>query len=478
MSRSMAKVSSVIIFGVMILYAIHAAAESQGRAYSSVSPANGSLISSSRPTISAEYVDEGIGINPSETRLYVDGQDVTSSSQPGPNRITYIPSSLLSDGGHTVKIVVVDKAGNTSEASWHFSVDTAPPVVKITSHKSGSYVNKSPVLVTGTVDDDKARVVVNGIAAAVERGVFSARVNILEGNNTITATATDPFGNSGSDSVVITLESRPPAIEITAPSPNSIINTRVVTVTGKVDKNAVSVSVVAGDKHSASVQAEISSGTFTAKEVKLSEGVNVITVKAVSAAGNAGTTSVKVVVDSIPPTVVITSPKSATVTNKKMIIVTGTVDDQTALVKVNDTPAQVSKGFFTLSAITLAEGSNTITVTASDRAGNLAKPAVITVVLDTTPPSPPSLNVLTPVTRTPHAVVTGSAEPGIAVEIFVNNTSMGSVKTDEKGGFSFKVGLSEGNNTVTAVAYDASGNASVPSTPLNVFLDTKPPKVL
>lgn len=474
MSRCMAiKWGIVFLIGALVA----GQAPAQTKVYSSVNPAAGSLISNARPTISAEYVDDGIGVNPNESRLYVDGQDVTSASQPGPNRITYVPSSPLSDGTHTVKLTVVDKAGNTSSASWSFTVDTLPPAVKITSHKAGSFVNRSPVLITGTVDDIRARVMVNGIAAAVEKGTFSARVNIVEGNNTITAVATDPFGNTGNDSITITLDSRPPVVEIISPAPNSVLNTRVVTVNGTIDKNAATVSVgVKGSENH--VQAEIGSSTFTARDVKLSEGVNVIFARAVSAAGNAGTATVKVTVDSIPPKIAITSPKNNVVTNKKMITVTGTVDDQGALVKVNNTPAQVTKGFFTLSALSLSEGSNTITVTAVDRAGNEAKAASVIVVLDTTPPSSPTLDTLTPVTRTPHITITGSSEPGAAVEIFVNNGSRGTVRADDKGGFSLKVGLSEGNNTITAIAYDASGNASAPSAPLNVFLDTKPPKIL
>jgi len=38
--------------------------------------------------------------------------------------------------------------------------------------------------------------------------------------------------------------------------------------------------------------------------------------------------------------------------------------------------------------------------------------------------------------------------------------------------------MTEGNNGITAIAYDEPGNASAPSQVLNVFLDTKAPKIL
>jgi hypothetical protein len=60
----------------------------------------------------------------------------------------------------------------------------------------------------------------------------------------------------------------------------------------------------------------------------------------------------------------------------------------------------------------------------------------------------------------------------------MNSRSKGAVKADEKGLFSLKASLIEGNNVFTAVATDSAGNVSAPSSAVNVFLDTTPPKVL
>jgi hypothetical protein len=104
---------------------------------------------------------------------------------------------------------------------------------------------------------------------------------------------------------------------------------------------------------------------------------------------------------------------------------------------------------------------------------------VVNIVLDTTPPAPPALNPLPPVTRTSPVTVSGSTEPGARVDVFVNSSPQGGVvKADEKGAFSIKISLTEGNNAISAVATDAPGNASAPSAVMNMFLDTKPPKIL
>lgn len=448
-----------------------------GRGYSSLVPADGSLINNAKPTISAEYADEGIGINPADTKLYLDGEDVTAQAQVTATKVTLAPAQPLADGLHKVSLTIDDKAGNPATATWTFTLHTQPPKIKITSHKPNQYLNQSPILVTGTVDDMKARVVLNGIVAAVEQGTFSAKVNLIEGSNTITAVATDAFGNAGNDTMTVILDSKPPTIQITSPLINSLQNAKLITVTGTADAKATSI-VVSTPTATQPVTATIANGIFTAKDVALEEGQNIITAKAVSAAGNTGMATVKVTVDTVPPQVIMTMPKDQSLTNKKMITVTGTVDDAAAVVKVNNTPVQVSKGSFTLSGVNLAEGSNTITATAVDRAGNQATPATIVVVLKTIPPAPPKLGDLPVVSKVEPITANGTAEPGSQVELFMNSASKGTVKADEKGVFSFKVILQEGNNAFSAVASDAVGNVSASSAVVNVFLDKTPPRIL
>lgn len=448
-----------------------------GRAYTSLNPSDGSFINNAKPTIAAEYADDGIGINPAETKLFIDGVDVSGQAQSSPNKVTYTPAAPLADGIHKVKLDIDDKAGNPASVTWTFTLHTKPPVVKINSHRANQYVNQTPIMVTGSVNNVNVRVMVNGVAASLERGVFSAKVNIVEGSNTITAVATDTFANTGLDSVAVVLDSKPPTVEITGPQANSLMNSKIVTVSGVADGKAASVTVVTNPTKTGAVNADLAPGTFTAKEVRLEEGVNTITAKATSKAGNSATSSIKVTVDTIPPRITLTAPKDQMLTNKKMIAVTGTIDDPLAVVKVNNTPVQVAKGVFTLSGVNLAEGSNTITATATDRAGNQAKAASVVVVLKTIPPAPPKIGELPFVTRDTVITVKGTAEPASLVELYMNSSSKGSMKADEKGVFSFKVNLQEGNNAFSAVTSDAVGNVSASSAVVNVFLDTKPPKI-
>ncbi len=87
---------------------------------------------------------------------------------------------------------------------------------------SGALAGTRTITITGTVDEPQATVTVNGTSATVTAGAFSADVTLTEGSNTITASSTDPAGNTASTSVTVTLDTVPPVIQITFPTGGQI----------------------------------------------------------------------------------------------------------------------------------------------------------------------------------------------------------------------------------------------------------------
>ncbi len=87
---------------------------------------------------------------------------------------------------------------------------------------SSLWAGTKTITVTGTVDDPAASVTINGTGATVSAGNFSTTVTLGEGNNTITATATDPAGNSATASVSVNLDTVPPVITISFPANNQV----------------------------------------------------------------------------------------------------------------------------------------------------------------------------------------------------------------------------------------------------------------
>jgi len=83
---------------------------------------------------------------------------------------------------------------------------------------SSAWAGSRSVTVIGTVDDPRSTVTVNGNPATLTEDGFSADVTLTEGENTITAIATDLADNSASVSVKVTLDTLPPVITIRSPS--------------------------------------------------------------------------------------------------------------------------------------------------------------------------------------------------------------------------------------------------------------------
>lgn len=117
-------------------------------------------------------------------------------------------------------------------------------------------------------------------------------------------------------------------------------------------------------------------------------------------------------VDTVPPTLQIMAPSNGLITNKKTVTVSGKTDDVSSkpvTVTVNGATVTVgTDGTFTKD-VTLAEGANTITIVAKDKAG---KTTTVTrkVTVDTSAP------VIKSVTLTPNPVDCGKTFI-IAVEI-------------------------------------------------------------
>lgn len=136
----------------------------------------------------------------------------------------------------------------------------------------------------------------------------------------------------------------------------------------------------------------------------LSEGSHTVTFSVTDNDGNAATAvSVSFTVDTVPPTLNVTSPTDNSITNSSTCTVAGTTNDTTSspvTVTVNGNPVTVTNGSFS-TTINLTEGSNTITVVATDAAGKTTT-VTRTVTLDTSVP------VITAVTLTPNPVDAGA----------------------------------------------------------------------
>lgn len=141
----------------------------------------------------------------------------------------------------------------------------------------------------------------------------------------------------------------------------------------------------------------------------MGDGSHTVTVDATDNDGNAAAQQeTTFTVDTIAPSLNVTSPANGTITNTASAVVTGTTNDATSSpvtvsILLNGTDQGTVKveanGSFSKS-ITLSEGSNTISVTSTDQAGK-STTVTITVTLDTSVP------VIQSATITPNPADTG-----------------------------------------------------------------------
>lgn len=210
---------------------------------------------------------------------------------------------------------------------------------------------------------------------------------------------------------------------ITTISPTNgayVINSKqpvVFTVTDEVDGSGVDLStlVVKLDgtavASSTLVNTAITNGyqvTYT-PATALTDGEHTVTIDVKDHDGNSATQkSTTYRVDTVPPTLNITSPAEGLVTATAALTVAGTTNDATSspvtiTIKLNGTDQGAvtvgTNGSFS-KGVTLKEGSNTIVVTATDAAGQTAS-VTRTVKLDTSTPS------ITAATITPNPVDAG-----------------------------------------------------------------------
>ncbi|UMN22275.1 BapA/Bap/LapF family large adhesin [Acinetobacter baumannii] len=406
------------------------------------------------------------------TVTYPDGTTATVVAGPDGSWSVPNPGNLVD--GDTVTATATDPAGNTSlPGTGTVSADITAPVVAL----DDVLTNDSTPALTGTVNDPTATVVVNVDGTdypAVNNGdgTWTLADNTLpaltDGPHTITVTATDAAGNVGNDTAVVTIDTTAP----NAPVLDPINATDPVSGTAEAGST---VTVTYPDGTTATVVAGTDGSWSVPNPGNLVDG-DTVTATATDPAGNT----------SLPGTGTVSADITAPVvalddvlTNDSTPALTGTVNDPTATVVVNvdgtDYPAvNNGDGTWTLADNTLpvlADGPHTITVTATDAAGNAGTDTAV-VTIDTTAPNAP---VLDPINATDP--VSGTAEAGSTVTVTYPDGTTATVVAGTDGSWSVpNPGNLVDGDTVTATATDPAGNTSLPGTG-TVSADITPPVV-
>ena len=261
--------------------------------------------------------------------------------------------------------------------------------------------------------------------------------NLTGGYYNVTVKATNDAGTTGTADAatldglkLVVKETVAPVITIVSPSDGAYVSNSkqpvVFTITDEADGSGVDLStlVVKQDgtavASSAITSTPITNGyqvTYT-PAAALSDGSHTVTIDCKDHDGNAAAQkSTTYTVDTVPPTLNVTAPTDNLITNTAALTVAGITNDATSSpVEIKITLNGADQGGVTVGAggafskaVTLAEGANTIVITATDAAGKVST-VTRNVTLDTSVP------VIKSATITPNPVDAG-ATMVIAVEI-------------------------------------------------------------
>jgi len=321
-----------------------------------------------------------------------------------------------------------------------------PPAVVIASPADGALLATSAVDVMGSVSGSSpVAVTVNGAPATSDGAGFAALLSLPDGPHTLTATATNGFG-SASDAVAVTIDTIPPLVTITAPTPGTLTAATSLTVTGTVADASLLVGVTVNG-----VPATVSGEIFSA-DLPLALGENTIRAEATDAAGHTGSDTTSVI-RGLPPTIAIAMPSDGALLAESPVRVTGPVSGTDPIaVTVGGGAATVDAGSFT-ALLPLPDGSHSLTATATSPFG-MASTAV-SFVIDTTPPS------VTITSPADGAIV--NEQPISVTGTVVDESPIVSLRIDGDpiavaSSFATTAALAEGPNTILVEATDAAGN--------------------
>ena len=421
----------------------------------------------------------------------------------------FISGTPTTAGTYTVAASVFDGVLTSPSQNFTWTVaaapasDTTAPTVSIATPTSATTYTSTTTSIAlgGTAADNVGVSSVSWVSDRGGSGTATGTTNwsipvvgLQVGNNVITVTARDAAGNAGTDILTVTYtvpDTTVPVVTITGPTTGSSYSTSssTMTISGTGSDN-VGVTAVTWNTDRGSSGTASGTTNWTASSVALQGGANVVTVTARDAAGNLGRATLTVTYtppDTSAPTISILGPTSASSYNTTSSVVTlgGTSSDNMGVTAVTWASNRGGSGFssgttnWSVPSVSLQGGSNVITMTAQDAAGNKGT-AVLTVnytVPDTTLPvvtitGPTSAD--TYATNSPSFSIGGTASDNVGVtQVTWQNSLGGSGTATGTTTWSAAMTLQLGTNVITVTARDAAGNPATDV--LSVTYSAPPP---
>lgn len=332
---------------------------------------------------------------PAVVTVTVAGNTLTATPSDGAWSVT---SAILANGTYPVVVSVSDGAGNPGSATQQLTVDTVLPVVTIDDGPSVTTNDPTPTI-TGTTDvapGSVVRVTVDSqtrTALVQSGGTWNVTPAALsDGTRTVTASVTDPAGNEGTHSQILTVDTAAPAVTI-AGGANALTNdaTPDISGTASVEPGATVTVTLADQTLTGLVRGD---GAWSVTAAALSDGPHRVVMSVSDAAGNTASVTQTLTVDTLSPVVAITGGATAR-TNDLSPTIAGTSDaapGTTVTVSIAGqtmTTLLQANGTWNATPTVVGKGTWAVVASAPDPAGNVGS-ASQTLTMDAGERSPPT----------------------------------------------------------------------------------------
>ncbi len=350
----------------------------------------------------------------SYVEMYLDGTQVTPTRSPRPlgEELVYYRPGDLEDATHEVEVYMGDEAGNYGYYSWSFTLDSSLPTATVSVEDAvvdtdydpdRYYVGSDSATATYVFGSDVVVESATVSSGSLVQSQVSAREyafelsGLREGSSTLTVRARNDLPGSSSlpfyaDLMVDTL----PPDRLRMSSLPGLVNYFSLPVTGTfTEPNPQSVEL-SGDLDSAS--ASLAPGGFSGQvQLASGDGEKEVTVTVEDVLSHSSTASAHVVLDTQAPPITISTNDVIDVsgdtygTSDRITVLaqceTNSLLDLTVNSVTTQSDRRCAEGSYTFSNIPLVEGSNEISVDATDAAGNSQESNTLSVYGDSTPPT-------------------------------------------------------------------------------------------
>jgi hypothetical protein len=410
----------------------------------------------------------------------------------------------VADGAYDVRVTINDKPGNSNldietDAVW---IDSALPTISSVSLDKTLVRSGDLITVNVSASDNigLASVTADGTALTLSAGIWSGSISAVseEGEHNVTIVATDGAGNQKNDtSKSYTVDNTPPSVVITSPVNESVLKETVIIDGSVTDLHPGSISVKIDGS-------EVSNDLPYLWDTSLAtETTHTISVTGTDQVGNSNTSEIVVTVDRTSPVIAITSPTTSNFTygrqggsvdisytyteaNPDSVVIDiyeGTTNIGTATITALTGGTNIARADPVTLNDTVPSGSYDVRVNIADKAGNT--PASSTemdaVVIDNDPPY--QVDIISPANNSLAKgvvdinVTANDALSGIErVEFLANGISLGKDTTPPYSYSWDSTTISDGDYSLTAMAYDNAGNTNT-SIAVYVTVDNTAPSV-